>query len=254
MNSDARHPVPLARGGYVARMAVGREDIRAAQAMRHVSFVDAAGRAAMADGLDQDAYDALCDHVLIEDTNGRLVGCYRVQFFTAPEDLSNSYSAQYYNLDGLSDLRGGFLELGRFCVTSDAADSDVLRIAWGMLARLVDLYGAAILFGCSSFSGTDPSRYGAAFDLLGAKHASPRISTLADETIGFQTSQKNPPDRAVALGQIPPLLRTYLSMGGWVSDHAVVDREMNTLHVFTGLEIAAIPPARAKALRAIANG
>jgi len=208
-------------------MALGREDIRAAQAMRHVSFVDAAGRAAMADGLDQDAYDALCDHVLIEDTNGRLVGCYRVQFFA---------------------------ELGRFCVTSDAADSDVLRIAWGMLARLVDLYGAAILFGCSSFSGIDPSRYAAAFDLLGAKHASPRISTLADETIGFQTSQKNPPDRAVALGQIPPLLRTYLSMGGWVSDHAVVDREMNTLHVFTGLEIAAIPPARAKALRAIANG
>ena len=119
---------------------------------------------------------------------------------------------------------------------------------------MVDLYGAAILFGCSSFSGTDPLRYAAAFDLLGAKHASPRISTLADETIGFQTSQKNPADRAVALGQIPPLLRTYLSMGGWVSDHAVVDREMNTLHVFTGLEIAAIPPARAKALRAIANG
>jgi len=235
-------------------MAVGREDVRAAQAMRHASFVDAAGRAAMEDGLDQDAYDALCDHVLIEDTDGHLVGCYRVQFFAAPEDLSNSYSAQYYNLDGLSDLTGGFLELGRFCVTSDAADSDVLRIAWGMLARLVDLYRATILFGCSSFAGTDPSRYAAAFDLLGAKHASSRISTLADETIRFQTSLKNPPDRAVALAQIPPLLRTYLSMGGWVSDHAVVDREMNTLHVFTGLEIASIPPARVKALRTIAKG
>ena len=37
-------------------------------------------------------------------------------------------------------------------------------------------------------------------------------------------------------------------MGGWVSDHAVVDRQMNTLHVFTGLEIAAIPrPAKAVA-------
>ncbi len=41
---------------------------------------------------------------------------------------------------------------------------------------------------------------------------------------------------------MPPLLRTYLMMGGWVSDHAVVDRQMNTLHVFTGLEIGAIPP------------
>jgi putative hemolysin len=50
---------------------------------------------------------------------------------------------------------------------------------------------------------------------------------------------------------MPPLLRTYLMMGGWVSDHAVVDRVMNTLHVFTGLEIARIPPARKKLLRAL---
>ena len=52
---------------------------------------------------------------------------------------------------------------------------------------------------------------------------------------------------------MPPLLRSYLTMGGWVSDHAVVDRDLNTLHVFTGLEISAIPPARARALRMVAG-
>jgi putative hemolysin len=51
--------------------------------------------------------------------------------------------------------------------------------------------------------------------------------------------------------RMPPLLRTYLMMGGWVSDHAVVDRQMNTLHVFTGLEIGAIPAARKRLLRAL---
>ncbi len=49
---------------------------------------------------------------------------------------------------------------------------------------------------------------------------------------------------------MPPLLRTYLAMGGWVSDHAVIDRALHTLHVLTVVEIAKIPPARAKALRA----
>jgi hypothetical protein len=49
---------------------------------------------------------------------------------------------------------------------------------------------------------------------------------------------------------MPPLLRTYLMMGGWVSDHAVVDDHMNTLHVFTGVEIGAIPPVRKRLLRA----
>ena len=52
---------------------------------------------------------------------------------------------------------------------------------------------------------------------------------------------------------MPPLLRSYLVMGGWVSDHAVVDNDLNTLHVFTGLEISAIPPGRARLLRAAAG-
>ena len=52
---------------------------------------------------------------------------------------------------------------------------------------------------------------------------------------------------------MPALLRTYLGMGGWVSDHAVIDRTLNTLHVFTGVEISAIPKSRARLLRADAG-
>ena len=58
------------------------------------------------------------------------------------------------------------------------------------------------------------------------------------------------PDPRAAMAAMPPLLRSYLAMGGWVSDHAVVDDHLDTLHVFTGLEIRAIPPARARLLRA----
>jgi putative hemolysin len=52
---------------------------------------------------------------------------------------------------------------------------------------------------------------------------------------------------------MPPLLRTYLMMGGWVSDHAVIDRHLNTLHVFTGVEIGTIPATRKRLLRALAG-
>jgi len=51
---------------------------------------------------------------------------------------------------------------------------------------------------------------------------------------------------------MPALLRTYMLMGGWVSDHAVIDHDMNTLHVFTAVEINKIPPARQRLLRAMA--
>ena len=59
------------------------------------------------------------------------------------------------------------------------------------------------------------------------------------------------PNMKLALGRMPPLLRTYLVMGGWVSDHAVIDTDLNTLHVFTGIEIARVPSKRAKLLRAL---
>jgi putative hemolysin len=61
------------------------------------------------------------------------------------------------------------------------------------------------------------------------------------------------PERRQALTALPPLLRLYLGIGGWVSDHAVIDRAMDTLHVFTAVEIAAIPPARQGLLRAVAQ-
>ncbi|MGV8952935.1 MAG: hypothetical protein ACOH2M_17690, partial [Cypionkella sp.] len=61
------------------------------------------------------------------------------------------------------------------------------------------------------------------------------------------------PDLKTAMAQMPPLLRSYLAMGGWVSDHAVLDRDLDTLHVFTAVEIAKIPASRARALREIAG-
>ena len=58
-------------------------------------------------------------------------------------------------------------------------------------------------------------------------------------------------DIKLAMARLPPLLKTYLMMGGWVSDHAVVDHQMGTLHVFTGVEIGKIPAARKRLLRAM---
>ena len=42
-------------------------------------------------------------------------------------------------------------------------------------------------------------------------------------------------------------------MGGWVSNHAVADRELDTLHVFTCVEVDRVPAARAASLRAVAG-
>ena len=149
------------------------------------------------------------------------------------------------------------VEMGRFCIDPQVKDPDILRVAWAAMTRYVDENTVEMLFGCSSFTGTDADTYADAFAMLKDRHLAPRRwlpRVKAPSVIRFaQKLRKRKPDVRAAMAKMPPLLRTYLLMGAWVSDHAVVDSHMNTLHVFTGLEINAIPPARKRLLRATAG-
>ncbi|MDJ0823394.1 MAG: GNAT family N-acyltransferase [Paracoccaceae bacterium] len=241
----------LVKGRYAARLARNAADRAAAQALRGRAF-------RMAEGVvDADAHDAHCDHVLVEDRrSGRLVCCFRFFKLGSGDAIGQTYSAQFYELSALRAFRGPMVELGRFCIDPDCRDPDILRIAWGAMTAYVDATGVEMLFGCSSFEGTDAARYHDAFGVLRDRHLAPKRwlpRVKAPDVFRFATRLRGTPDLKAAMQRMPPMLRTYLMMGGWVSDHAVVDRQMNTLHVFTGVEIAAIPPARKRLLRAVSG-
>ncbi|WP_238366549.1 GNAT family N-acetyltransferase [Mesobacterium pallidum] len=238
---------PFEKGRYRARAASGAADLAACRALRARAFGHES---------DGDAFDARCTHVLVEEiAGGRLVCCYRI----LPLDagcIGDSYAAQYYELSALSDFPGRMVEMGRFCLDPFVHDPDVLRIAWAALTRYVDGNGVGLLFGCASFQGVDKDRYLDAFAMLRARHLAPTRwlpRVKAGEVFRYAARLRRKPDARRAMRVMPPLLKTYLMMGGWVSDHAVVDRDMNTLHVFTGVEIGAIPAARKRLLRAVAG-
>jgi putative hemolysin len=239
----------LAKGVYRVRSAAGPADVAAAQALRMRAF-----RTAVPDG---DRFDADCDHVLVEDVrDGALAGCFRMLTLSDGRDVARSYSAQFYDLSALRDFDGRMVEMGRFCIDPDRSDPDILRIAWGAMTAYVDENAIEMLFGCSSFAGTETADYLDAFAMLKARHLAPRRwwpRVKAPDVFRYAARLSRKPDVKEAMRRMPPLLRTYLMMGGWVSDHAVVDRQMNTLHVFTGLEIGAIPPARKRLLRTVAG-
>ena len=243
--------LPLTRGAYTARLAETSAEVAAAQALRHLSFRATRG---LSPGLghDSDRFDATCQHMLVTETaTGRLVCCFRVMALAGGSTLNHSYAAQFYDLANLAGFPGPLLELGRFCLHPDLHDPDIPRLAWAALTRLVDAGGIKLLFGCASFHGTDPLPHHAALSHLATHHLAPpqwSPGLKARETVNLRLLTIQPDPAA-----LPPLLQTYLAMGAWVSDHAAIDREMNTLHVFTGLEIACIPAARARALRALAG-
>lgn len=248
--------VPLTKGRFQARLAADAADLDAALALRGLCFRGAATAP------DQDRFDAACQHVLVTQTDGgRLVCCFRVLVMADGPAFQRGYAAQFYDLGGLAARGGRALELGRFCIAPECAgDPDILRVAWGAMTRLVDGAAADLLFGCSSFAGGDPSAYDHSFAMLAARHLAPAgvmPGVKAPEVHRFARAGGAVGDPVIeprqAMLGLPPLLRTYLLMGGWVSDHAVIDRDLGTLHVFTGLEIADIPPARARLLREVAG-
>lgn len=245
----------LQKGRWRARLAQSESDLRAAQRLRWVCFrADEAPDTS--DGLDTDELDAICSHMLIEDAaSGDLVSCFRFLDIPQSAPIEQSYSAHYYDLNVLSDYRDPIIEVGRFCVHPDYFDPDILRVAWGALAAHVDEVGAKLLIGCTSFHGTNPEDHAEALALLKQRYVGPerwRPRVKAAEIVRFADLPELTSSRR-AMFAMPPLLRTYLLMGGWVSDHAVVDRDLGTLHVFTGLEVQRIPPQRVVALRAISS-
>jgi putative hemolysin len=242
------------KGRYRVRLAETGDDVRAAQHLRHVTFIDGTGAVDRAAKLDTDRFDAACDHILIEEIKtSQLVCCFRLMPLESGAAIGKSYSAQFYDLAALREFPDRMVEMGRFCVHPDHRSGEVLRLAWSAMTRYVDAREIKLLIGCSSFHGIDADTYKDSFALLRDNHLAPnRWSPRRKAANIFEFARKLSllrPDPKRAMRSMPPLLRGYLSMGGWVSDHAVIDHDMNTLHVFTGLEISRVPERISRALR-----
>lgn len=242
-------PELLTQGVYRARLVQSPADLTVALSLRARTF--------RTDASDKDDFDDACVHMLVEHVaTAQPVCCYRLLLLEGGYQLPQSYSAQFYDLRRLEQFPGRMVELGRFCLNPNYRDPDILRLAWGALTAFVDQNQVQMLFGCTSFAGTSTSQYMDAFAQLKARHLAPHCWTpdvKAPEVFRYAARLRRKPDAKKAMRCMPSLLKTYLMMGGWVSDHAVVDHQMDTLHVFTGVEICAIPDARKRVLRGIAG-
>ena len=234
-------------GRYRARFASSQIDVLAAQSLRYQCF-----NLSNKDELDVDDFDTLCQHVLIENLETeKLICCYRILSFDSGKNISSSYSSQFYDLKVIESFTEPMIEVGRFCIDPEVNDPSVVLTAWAALAQIVDQNQTELLFGCSSFEGIEKEKYLDSFALLRDRYMAPdhwRPKIKAAQVFCYSKDLIYKVDKKKALLNMPPLLKTYLSMGAWVSDHAVVDLNMKTLHLFTGMEISKIPKSRKKFL------
>ncbi len=193
-------------------------------------------------GLDEDEFDEVSDHCLIYDRtkDGKLVLVFRSRNFSSMKEITGSYSAQYYDLTKLAQLPFTPMEIGRLCVDKQSSDPFLLLHTFKYLMSMVSSSRIDFIFGCTSFSGADNPRHLDSFRFLKNNQLmepkfqiNKKSSSILD--IKKEISRLDGPEPTKNF--LPPLLKFYLRLGGKVSDHAVIDRELDTLHVFTYVDL-----------------
>lgn len=224
------------------RLVRDAADLRAVQALRHLAFHGVPG-------IDADPHDGASTHLIVETPDGAAQATLRIRLFAEGAALEDAYSARFYDLTAYAAQTGAKAEVGRLCLHPEAREAEVLRLVWAGLARIVGGAGARHLFGCSSLVGAEPGRHAAALAYLAAAALGPASLRPAPRGPAVALAGPAPADPA----GLPPLLRFYLSLGGWVSDHAICDPQLGTTIVFTALDLSALTAARARILRQLAG-
>lgn len=109
-----------------------------------------------------------------------------------------------------------------------------MQLLWQGIAQYVFANGIEMMFGCASMSGTDPEAMALELSYLHHFHAAPeefRPRALAHLYTAMDLMPKDAVSPKQALNALPPLVKGYLRLGGFVGDGAVVDRQFNTTDV-----------------------
>jgi L-ornithine Nalpha-acyltransferase len=242
-SSELGSVVDVRSGALQVRLAETLSDIDAAQALRYSVFYDEMGARPTPEMArvkrDFDAYDANCDHLLVVDhARGigpqAVVGTYRLIRRPAAEQSGGFYSAAEYDVSKVAAYPGEVLELGRSCVDASARNRPTMQLLWRGIASYVFHHDIALMFGCASLPGTDPEALAVSLSYLYHHHLAPpalRPRALPDRYTDMRRLDAAALDPARALSELPPLIKGYLRLGGFIGDGAVIDHQFNTTDV-----------------------
>ncbi len=233
----------LRTGNLGVRLATSDAEIDAVQALRYRVFYQEMGAQADAATVvaerDIDAFDAVADHLLVVDHDlgegpDSVVGTYRLIRQAAAAKLGRFYSADEFDISVLEKFPGEKLELGRSCTDVAYRSRAVLQLLWRGIAAYVFHYGIDLMFGCASLNGTDPDALSAELTYLAAHHLAPasiRPRALDSRYVEMLRQDPLSLDARQSLMRLPPLIKGYLRLGGFVGEGAVIDRQFNTTDI-----------------------
>jgi len=237
-------PVHISAGQMEIRLAETAAEIDAAQALRYRVFYEemaAEPTPEMAElGRDFDSFDDFCDHLIVIDrARGRgaagVIATYRLLRRAAAARRGQFYSVDEYDIGMLVATSEEVLELGRSCVDAAYRNRPTMQLLWRGIAEYVLHFDVGLMFGCASLPGTDPRRLALPLSYLHHNHLAPpplRARALPERYVNMRLLEPAEIDPRAALAALPPVIKGYLRLGGFVGDGAVVDHQFHTTDVF----------------------
>lgn len=238
-------------GHLQVRLAQSESDLRAAERLRYRVFVEELG----GDGplvdhtgrFERDAFDPFYEHLVLVDTRRsdrnleHVVGVYRLMSGTQAIECGQFYTESEYDLGVLHDTGRSLLELGRSCLDAEHRRGIGLHLLWSSVAEYVRAHEIEILFGVASLHGTDIAALSLPLSHLHNAFLAPPALRVRAVEAAFQPMDLIAPesiDRVAAMRAVPPLIKAYLRLGGFVGEGAFVDHAFNTTDVCLVMDTA----------------
>ncbi|MBC2604909.1 GNAT family N-acetyltransferase [Pelagicoccus albus] len=239
---------PSPTSAYKVRISGTDLDVAGAQRLRYKVFNVELGeglKESEATGKDEDPFDAVCDHLLIEHvTSGEIIGTYRLQTGRSAGDHIGYYSEQEFDFAPFEPIRSELVELGRACIAKEHRNMVVLGLLWKGIAQYAKIFGARYLVGCSSITSTDPVVGQAAFCKLSRYLAEAKFLTRATQRYRCDVEPEREYE-VIELSRsvdIPRLMRAYLTLGARICGEPALDRDFKTIDFLTLIDLRSMGP------------
>ncbi|MEI7033422.1 GNAT family N-acetyltransferase [Streptomyces pratensis] len=228
---------------YRVSLATGPQDVRAAQRLRHLVFAGELGARleGTEPGLDSDAFDAHCDHLLVRETaTGDVVATYRLLPPDRARRAGRLYAEGEFDLRRLAPIRHDLVEVGRSCVHPAHRDGAVIALVWAGLARYMERTGHTWLAGCCSLPLADGGALAArSWNTVRASHLAPEEYWVTPHRLWDSSGHG---EDAGTRKELPPLLRGYLRLGAWVCGAPAHDPDFNVADLYVLLSLRRTDP------------
>lgn len=207
---------------FEVKLAQSQKEIEDSLKLRYEIFkieIGSGPKNKEAEGLETDAYDKFCDHLIVIDkTVDKVVGTYRLLLGSKVDKNLGFYSEKFFDINNIKKLAWDYeiLELGRSCIHKDYRSRAVINLLWSGIAKYVKDNNVRYLFGPVRLLTHDADEVSRTFRFIKENfYADKEFRVVPRPENEFKGLNENIEieNSAQIYRGLPPLIKGYLRVG-----------------------------------------